>query len=159
QVIATLQVGTEPFGCAVTPDGAALYVANSSSDDVSVINTHSDRVIKTIRDVGPQPRGIAITAGPQGNHKVYVTQFLAQLRDDGRSVEEKEGRDDGREGRVTVISAATNRVIGKVVLNPMADTGFKSNGSTLDGIPLRFDADGNQIFDTPTGAFPNLLKA
>src|SRR5712692_9047410 len=117
RVIKTVHVGTEPFGCAVTPDGSTLYVANSSSDDVSVINTHSDRVITTIKDVGPQPRGIAITAGRKGHYKVYVTQFLAQLRDDHRSVEEKEGRDDGKEGRVTVISGAHNRVIDEVVLN------------------------------------------
>ena len=35
-----------------------------------------------------------------GKTKVYVTQFLAQLRDGGQ-----EGRDNGKEGRITVISA------------------------------------------------------
>ena len=157
----TIHVGTEPFGCAVTPDGRKLYVANFGSDDVSVISTRFELVIKTIKNVGPKPRGIAIT-GPshrfgdikdeiieflkelrddgrdddndEDGHgrdktKVYVTQFLAQLRDNGRLVTENEGRDDGKEGRVTVISAARNKVIGTVILNPLADTGFNSNGS------------------------------
>ena len=79
----------------------------------------------------PKPRGIAITPGG----KVYVTSFLAQLRDDGRTVDQKEGRDDGKEGRVTVIIAATDTVLGTVVLNPLADAGFNSNGSVLDRIP------------------------
>jgi hypothetical protein len=41
------------------------------------------------------------------------------------------GADDYKEGRVTVISAANDKVIGEVVLNPMTETGFLSNGSAL----------------------------
>ena len=190
--VRTIEVGTEPFGCAVTPDGRRLYVANFGSDDVSVINTRSERVIKTIKNVGPKPRGIAIT-GPSrhfdnfeeeifgflkdlrdgGRHderddgrddekddgfaktKVYVTQFLAQLRDDNRPVDQKEGRDDGKDGRVTVISAASNKIVGTVILNPLADTGFKSDGSTLDKITVPPAAPGSFV----TGAFPNLLQS
>jgi YVTN family beta-propeller protein len=59
----TSHVGTEPFGCAVTPDGRKLYVANFDSDNVSVINARFELVIKTIKNVGPKPRGIAIV-GP-----------------------------------------------------------------------------------------------
>ena len=156
RVIKTIWVGTEPFGCALTPDGKRLYVANSSSDDVSVINTRSDRVIKTI-EVGPKPRGIAITdlPGGRGHNKVYVTHFLAQLQNDARPVDQKEGRDDGKEGWVTVISLAGHRVLGNVVLNPLANTGFNSNGSTLDRIPLQDPP----VFNFPTGAFPNLLES
>ncbi|PYV12345.1 MAG: hypothetical protein DMG07_17270, partial [Acidobacteria bacterium] len=153
KVTDTIEVGTEPFGCALTLDGKKLYVANFSSDDVSVINTHSDHVEKTIDGVGPKPRGIAITDDPKGpgHDKVYVTQFLAQLRDDARPVDEKEGRDDGKEGRVTVIDANNNKILGTIVLNPLADTGFASQGSTLD----------RTLAPTAvvTGAFPNLLQS
>jgi YVTN family beta-propeller protein len=159
QVIRTIQVGAEPFGCAITPNGTKLYVANSSSDSVSVINTSSERVIKTIENVGSKPRGIAITAEHRGNgnNKVYVTQFLAQLQDDARPVVEKEGRDDGKEGRVTVISAASDKVIGTTALDPLADTGFKSNGRTLDP-PVIFDSL-DATTQRATGAFPNLLQS
>src|SRR5438552_4225774 len=148
EVIDTIKVGTEPFGCAVTPDGKKLYVANSSSDSVSIINTHADQEIKTIEGVGPKPAAIAIT----GN-KVYVTAFLAQLRNDGRTVAEKEGFDDGKEGRVTVISAVNDKVLGTVVLNPIKDTGFKSMGSVLER------ALGSAPGTNVTGAFPNLLQS
>ena len=145
-------VGTEPFGCALTPDGAKLYVANFMSDTVSVINTTTDQVIRTIPVPAgnPKPRAIAISA----DGKVYVTSFLARLRDDGRTIDQKEGRDDGKEGRVTVISSTTDTVIGSVVLNPLADTGFLSNGSVLDRIPTTDPP----TFTFTTGAFPNLLQ-
>lgn len=162
-VLKTIKVGTEPVGCALTPDGKRLYVANFSSDSVSVINAHSGHVIKTIKHVGPKPRAIAI----QGN-KVFVTHFLAQLRNDGRPVVEKEGRDNGKDGRVTVIAVKEdeeddddddnddegNGIRGTVVLNPLTDTGFRANGSVLDGIPAT-----NSVASSLTGAFPNLLES
>src|SRR4029453_17469962 len=108
--------GTEPFGCAVSPDGKKLYVANQSSDDVSLINTATDVVTKTIRPVGPKPRGIAVRAD---GTKVFVTQFLSELKadTDNRPLTQTEGADDGRVGRVTLIDGVGNRPIGVVVLN------------------------------------------
>lgn len=154
KVLKTISVGTEPFGCALTFDGAKLYVANLFSNNVSVINTTSDTVIKTIEGVGQQPRGIAIaTVG--SDTKVYVTQFLAQSRNDPRPIEQKEGFDDGKEGRVTVISAATDTVTDTIVLAPKL-TGFKSDGSTLAKVV--FDA-ANAATKIDTLAFPNQLES
>ncbi len=151
EVIKTIRVGTEPVGCALTPDGKRLYVANFSSDDVSVVNAHGNVLIHTISDVGPKPRAIAIT-----EDKVYVTHFLAELRsNDPRAATEKEGSDDGKEGRVTVISLPNNKVVGTVVLDPLADAGFRSNGSVLD----RIGAADPATFTFPTGGFPNLLQS
>ncbi len=56
-----IPVGTEPYGLALTPNGTKLYVSNSRSNTVSVINTSTYEVIKTIDNVGFEPRGIAIT--------------------------------------------------------------------------------------------------
>jgi 40-residue YVTN family beta-propeller repeat len=184
--IGTIKVGTEPFGCAVTPGGNKLYVANFGSDSVSVISTRFEQVIKTINNVGPKPRGIAIhrkvpqfpfnkirqaaidfrddddTPGHQifngpglGKVKVYVTHFLAELRSDSRPVDEKEASDDGKEGRVSVISTAKEKIFNTVVLNPLANTGFNSNGSTLDEITVPPATPGTFV----TGAFPNLLQS
>ena len=125
-------------------------MANFSSGDISVIDTDSDEVVETIQNVGPKPRALAVSGD-----KLYVTQFQAQLRDDSRSVVEKEGRDDGKEGRVTVISLADHTILGTVVLNPLADTGFKSNGSVLDRIP----ATDPPTFTFVTRWFPNLLES
>jgi YVTN family beta-propeller protein len=151
RVTRTIRVGTEPFGCALTPDGTRLFVANQSSDTVSVINTQLNKVIATV-PVEPKPRGIGITAT---SGKVYVTHWLAQLRDNGRPVDQNEGRDDGEEGRVTVLSAANNSVLGSIALDPLANTGFTSNGSTLD----RIAPTNPPTFNFVTGCFPNLLQS
>jgi len=84
------------------------------------------RVLFTIENVGPEPRGITITNNGDTNDNdelIYVTQFLAVDRP-GVLI----GRDDYKEGRVTVISVADNHVVREVVLNPIAETGFLSNG-------------------------------
>src|SRR5262245_22786169 len=113
RVLLTTSVGTEPAGLAVTPDGKFVYVANFGSDDVAVLDARSGELLQRIPGVGPKPRAIAIT-----DDKVYVTHFLAELRNDARPIAEKEGRDDGKEGRVSVISRSSGQVIGVVVLNP-----------------------------------------
>lgn len=147
-----IKVGTEPFGCALTDDGTRLYVANFSSDTVSVINTATDIVLTTI-PLPPNAKPRAVGIDDDGT--VYVTQFLAQLRNDARTAAEKEGSDDGKEGRVTVIDSATNTILATVVLNPILDTGFQSNGSVLGRIPATDPA----TFTFVTGAFPNLLQS
>src|SRR6185503_2216392 len=81
--------------------------------------------------------------------------FLAQLTDDPRTVDQKEGRDDGREGRVTVIDGAT-LVVSKVIKLAAKATGFQSDGSTLDKVV--FDA-ANPATKINTLAFPNQLES
>ena len=44
---------------AITPNGRKLYVACGRSDDVSVIDTESNRVVATV-PVGKLPWGVAI---------------------------------------------------------------------------------------------------
>src|SRR5262249_41635121 len=139
EVVGTISVGAEPYGIALTPNGTKLYVTNARSDDISVISTATNTVIRTIHLQAPvpcpgcptcplfEPRGIAITSdgdGVDNDEKVYVTQFNGVDRP-GALI----GADDYKEGRVLVISTATDSVVGTVVLAPMADTGFKSKGS------------------------------
>jgi YVTN family beta-propeller protein len=158
KVVDTIKVGTEPFGCALTPDGRKLYIANQSSETVSVIDTKWNRVIKTIKEVGTKPHGIAITAD---GRKVYVTQLLSErpAAGDPRPLTQSEGSDNGRVGRVTVIDAHTDHVIKTVILNPLPNVGdaFKSDGNTLAREPLTNPPP--PVFDNVTGAFPNLLEA
>ncbi len=52
-VDARIQVGRNPRGIALTPDGAFLYVANRMDDTVSVIDTNTNRVVTTIDLGGP----------------------------------------------------------------------------------------------------------
>ncbi len=152
RIVEVIRVGTEPYGMAFTPNGDKLYVANATSNDVSVIDTKRWRVSRTIEDVGLQPRGIAITNDGDSrddDEKVYVTQFFAVQRP-GTIL----GADDYKEGRVTVISTRNDRAIREIKLEPMADTGFNSNGSALK----RIAATNPATFTVPTGAFPNMLN-
>ncbi len=151
--LATIRVGTEPYGVALTPTGTKLYVANARSNSVSVIDTGTNQVIRTIADMGIEPRGIAITnIGGDAAETVWVTSFLA-LPAPGKL----DGFDDAKIGRVTAISASTDAILGGVTLNPMADTGFRAAGDALarqapPANPLPED------FRFVTGAYPNQLN-
>jgi YVTN family beta-propeller protein len=68
-VVATVGVGGNPIGIAVTPDGKHAYVANQVSNNVSVIATATNTVMATV-PVGFGPTGIAVT--PDGK-RAYVT--------------------------------------------------------------------------------------
>jgi YVTN family beta-propeller protein len=130
--LGTVKVGIEPYGLAFTPNGSKLYVANARSNTVSVVDPAALKVLRTITGVGQEPRGVAVTNSGDDNdadEKVYVTQFFGVDRA-GALI----GADDYKEGRVAVIATATDTVVKQAVLNPMADTGFKSNGSALKKI-------------------------
>ena len=43
-----IKVGTEPRGCALTPDGSLLYVANHTAGTVSIIDTAGGTVWGTV---------------------------------------------------------------------------------------------------------------
>ncbi len=153
QVTRTILVGTEPYGLALTPNGTKLYVSNARSNDISVINTATNLVLNTVTDVGLEPRGIAITSDgdvDDTDEKIYVTQFNAVDRPNAII-----GADDYKEGRVTVLSSLNDNVIEQIVLVPMPETGFFSNGSALKRIPATNPA----TFTVPTGAFPNSLNS
>lgn len=156
RVLGSLPVSTEPFGVLATPDNSKIYVANSNSGNVTVfaVTPQGFAILRTIENVGYQPMGLAFAGG-----RLYVTQFQAQLRNNGRPVDQNEGADDGKEGRITVINTANDNILGTIVLNPLdpAQVGFKSSGSTLGRIGLHKDAAGADVFDFDTGCFPNIL--
>lgn len=65
--------------------------------------------------------------------------------------------DPARRRRGLAIDARAGTPLASIELPPIADTGFLANGSTIDGVPLRFNPDQTDVLDTPTGAAPNLL--
>src|SRR2546428_11682870 len=63
--VATVSVGSSPFGVAVNPGGTRAYVANWGSDTVSVIDTSTRTVVATVA-VQDGPYGLARhPAGPR----------------------------------------------------------------------------------------------
>ena len=87
-VVATVAVGDNPYGVALTPDGSHAYVDNSSDNTVSVIATSSNTVVATV-GVGNDPIGVAVT--PDGTRA-----YVANLGDN----------------TVSVIATSSNTVIG-----------------------------------------------
>lgn len=156
--VTDVAVGSEPYGVALTPDGSQAFVADSAGDDVAVIDTASNTVSKVILIPGVQPRGIAISNnnGGQGPQLVYVTQFLSQPTATGGP-----GQDQGSEGKVFIISTATNQAaLGKLGYNPtsllsiFAFPPFLHNGSCPDLACVlenetHFEAGGHAVLSDP----------
>src|SRR4030095_15068780 len=121
KVVATIPVGAEPRGCALTPDGALLYVANQTDGTVSVIDAKLKTVVDTI-PVGGRPFAIAIGGG-----RVFVTQFYARLIPGGPG----EGFDDGKQGVVQSFAVGTHAPLAETTLSPLANSGFTANRANL----------------------------
>ena len=134
-----MTVGAEPRAVAVSPNGDRLYVANSASNSLTVVDTKKDDIIATVdlSAFGTAPRSIAVTNN--GNkvdtdETVYVGMFFSQLRAGKTAVQE--GQDDQREARVVAISAASNKPLSApnpVLLEPLANAGFNANGRLAPG--------------------------
>src|SRR5579863_8832362 len=69
--VSTIDVGTGPWGVAVTPNGQQAYVTNRTGNTVSVIDTTSNTVVNTI-PVQSNPSGVAFT--PDGSQAYVVDQ-------------------------------------------------------------------------------------
>jgi YVTN family beta-propeller protein len=92
-----IPVGNTPWGVAATPDSHHVYVTNTGSNNVSVIDTAANTVVATV-PVGSLPSGVAVT--PDGKH-AYVTNQSSNT--------------------VSVIDTATNTVVATVTVgnNPV----------------------------------------
>src|SRR5690606_31198294 len=77
-VTATVPVGPNPLGMAVTPDGALLYVATAGDNSVVVLDTATMAAVGTVA-VGADPGMVAIS--PDG-----VTAYGVNSGDDTISV-------------------------------------------------------------------------
>jgi YVTN family beta-propeller protein len=73
-VVARIPVGHDPRGLAVSRDGSKVYVANRLEDTLSVIETHSDRVIATIAMDGPKK----VSALRHGEQTFYTSKHSFQ---------------------------------------------------------------------------------
>jgi YVTN family beta-propeller protein len=101
QVVATVKVGTEPRGCALSPTGNILYVANHTEGTVFILDTTRNAahpfptVIGTVNVEG-NPTAIAVTNdgdAQDADEVVFVTQIFAELIPNGPG----EARDLGKQ--------------------------------------------------------------
>jgi len=112
-MIATVNVGANPWGVAVSPNGSRAYVNNATDGTVSVIDTASNTTITTIK-VGAYPWGVAVS--PNGS-RAYAS---------------------ASDGTVSVIDTASNTTIktinvggnlGKVAVSPDGTRAYVTNQS------------------------------
>jgi YVTN family beta-propeller protein len=132
RVIREIPVGTEPRGCALSPSGNLLYVANYTQSSVSIIDTRSKQVVTTVPlpvsagNPPPNPMAIAVTDNGNGKDRdetVFVTQFLAELRPGGPG----EAFDDGKQGVVFAFPVNDPGAVSRIILSPLADSGFAAD--------------------------------
>ena len=65
EVVQRIQAGVAPHGVVVSPDGKRAYITNLLSDDISVIDTLTDKEITKVK-VGKMPNGISLWSHQSG---------------------------------------------------------------------------------------------
>jgi YVTN family beta-propeller protein len=73
KVTATISVGSNPMGVAISQDGAKAYVGNANSNNVSIIDTATNNLIASVQ-VGNSPQGIAVSSDGKN---VYIVNHLS----------------------------------------------------------------------------------
>ena len=140
------KTGSEPTGLAISPTGARLFVANWAEGTVTVVNTDTMGVVKTVdlnaalaasgmlgpdvqaRPALAHPRALVVTNdgdGDDSDETVYVTEFFSQARTD--AVPEDDSRFDvGRQGVVYYFNAGSGEVGAPITL--ASDAGHRLRG-------------------------------
>ena len=139
-----IDVGGEPDFMVVTPSGLELYVVSLAANDVTMIDTTTNKVVKTV-GVGRWPGLIVIT--PNGK-TAYVANFLGRtvsvinLADNRITATPSTTRGPGREKYAEAFTA-TIRVgdaPGDMVFSPDGKTLYVVVGGLKEVIPIRVGA-------------------
>lgn len=157
-IVATIPVGSDPYDVVVAPNGQSVYVANSLSNTVSVIDAGTNTVIFTI-PVGKSPDGLAITPdgselyvanwndGKRGTISVVSTSndvVTATLTDLGQGLEAPAVSPDGKSVYVPVVNPNSTNNSGRVTI---IDTATNQVSST----PIHIRGQAYQIIFSPSG--------
>jgi YVTN family beta-propeller protein len=92
-IIATIPVGSNPFGVSASQDGTLVYITNEGDNNVSVINTQTNKVTAII-PVGSGPKGIIVSAD---GTRIYVANSFSNT--------------------ISIIDAATNSVLSNITVD------------------------------------------
>jgi YVTN family beta-propeller protein len=141
KTVATVGVGVSPAQMALSPDRKSLYIANTGSNTVSVLNTKTDTIGRTIA-LPPRSRPIDVAVNPDGRY-LYAA--------------------DGGSNRVSVVDTRAKRVVKSVrvgtqplsvAVAPDGRTVYAANSGSGDVSVI--DAMTNRVVRSiPTGRFPS----
>ncbi|GAA1007162.1 serine/threonine-protein kinase [Streptomyces thermogriseus] len=124
--VSSIRVGGHPEGVAVSPDGRRAYVTNERSSSVSVIDTATNKVDRTI-PVGSFPKGVEVS--PDG-HRAYVANLGS--------------------GSVSVIDTAANKVDSTIPVGRQPDGVAVSPGDGSRVYVTNGRSDSVSVIDTAT---------
>jgi YVTN family beta-propeller protein len=106
-----VQVGNDPQHLAINPTTNKIYVANTGSDSVSVIDGKTKNVTNVIEVKGKQPSGIAIN--PTTN-KIYVantgSDSVSVIKDDSGNLDNITNLKVGKKPNAIAINPTTNKI-------------------------------------------------
>lgn len=155
-VDATVNVGSEPTGLALSPTGTQLFVAEFAESRVSVIDTRAMTIAHTIPV--DRPRAVMVTNNldsSDDDETLIVPEYF------GTPVPGQETKDDGRTGVVHLVSLKDLTKDRAITLGPV-DSGFPSGGvagnPTVHASPNQLGAVavvGSRIYVTSVSASPD----
>lgn len=167
-----IAVGTEPRGCALTPSGEVLYVANHTSGTVSIINTTTQAVVFTATGFN-RPYAVAVSNNGDAvdeGETIFVSDFLAELIP--APAGPGEPFDNGKRGVIRAFPfGLAVGFIKKIILSPLPDSGFKADRSVFCPLinpsvhsniycpDITAGAGDPKITQDIQGVFPNQLHA
>jgi YVTN family beta-propeller protein len=140
--LGTISVGGKPHDVICAPDGATAYVTNPETNNLSIVDTSTDKVMKTVA-FGENATPWHVEISPDGS------QVFAALQD---------------QSEVVIIDTAHNRITSKVsvtsgpwaIAAPRSDVVYATlNGSISKGTANRARSDDIAVFD-PTAASPTV---
>ena len=117
-----LDSGSEPYGIAMSPDGNSAYVSMRAAGKVARLDPVTGTLVGTI-DVGPDPRGIAVSADSQ---RIFVTRFISS----SKPVSLSDLVPAKPMGEIYELSAASNSLVRTLylILDPGPDTPIGGRG-------------------------------
>jgi YVTN family beta-propeller protein len=141
KTVATVRVGVSPAHMAVSSDRKSVYIANTGSDTVSILNT-ADNTVETTIALPRKSRPIGVALNPNGRY-LYTA--------------------DGGSNRVSVLDTGTKRVVASVrvgtqplsvAVAPDGKTVYAANSGSDDVSVI--DARTNRVVRAiSTGRFPS----
>ena len=164
----SLPRGSAPYGLSFAPSGSVAYVTLQATGQLIEIDAANKTILRSV-DVGPSPRGIAVT---HDSTRIFVTRFIApQSQGEVREIDassfsvsavhtlaKDQGPDtpSGGRGVPNYISAITISPDGGRAWVP-AKKDNTDRGEFNDGLPLTFENTTRAIaakIDLATGAEP-----
>ena len=143
---ATLQTiplprASRPYGVAFSRDGAAAYVTLQGSGRLLKLDPIDGEMLATI-DVGPNPRGLAITGDSE---RILVTRFISS-QDHGRVVEVSAAQFNGvRKHRLGLDPGPDTETSGRGVPNYLSSIAITPDGRRA-WVPSKKDNTGRGLF-------------